>query len=163
MFFFGSISIKITTHFMFCVIYFVFTNISFCVCLCVFFLMNRVTNYKQGVESNFVRYDRNKYRSRAQLQMIPADEPITTTMSFYAVTNIIRKNHTNTLHFFTSIKSYNFAISRLRLMVMLCTFFFLPWFHYFCCEHTIFCSLDWHSQWVQKSRCQQISTKCECM
>ncbi|XP_055295609.1 uncharacterized protein LOC129565133 isoform X3 [Sitodiplosis mosellana] len=39
----------------------------------------------EGVESNFVRYDRFKYRSRAQLQMIPADEPITTTMSFDAI------------------------------------------------------------------------------
>lgn len=42
---------------------------------------------KQGVESNFVPYDRFKYRSRAQLQMIPADEPMTTTISFDAVTN----------------------------------------------------------------------------
>lgn len=41
---------------------------------------------KQGVESNFVPYDRSKYRSRAQLQMIPADEPMT-TISFDAVTN----------------------------------------------------------------------------
>lgn len=31
----------------------------------------------QGVESTFVPYDRYKYRSRAQLQMIPASEPIT--------------------------------------------------------------------------------------
>lgn len=70
--------------------------------------MNCVTNIKQGVESNFVRYDRNKYRSRAQLQMIPADEPITTTMSFYAVTNII-EIHTNTFHdhfFFSQVSNH---------------------------------------------------------
>lgn len=54
------------------------------VCVCVW-LMNK----KKGVESNFVRYDRFKYRSRAQLQMIPADEPMmTTTINFDAVTNI---------------------------------------------------------------------------
>lgn len=54
---------------------------------------------KQGVESNFVRYDRFKYRSRAQLQMIPADEPITTTVNLDAVTNLfiafIRKLNNN--------------------------------------------------------------------
>lgn len=32
----------------------------------------------KGVESNFVPYDRYKYRSRAQLQMIPASEPVVT-------------------------------------------------------------------------------------
>lgn len=36
------------------------------------------TPHAKGVESNFVPYDRYKYRSRAQLQMIPASEPVVT-------------------------------------------------------------------------------------
>lgn len=57
---------------------FIYFNFFFCV----------VTNH-QGVESNFVRYDRFKYRSRAQLQMIPADESMTTALSLDAVKYII--------------------------------------------------------------------------
>lgn len=45
----------------------------------------------QGVESTFVTYDRYKYRSRAQLQMIPADEPSLASINFDAVTETIEK------------------------------------------------------------------------
>lgn len=48
--------------------------------------------FAQGVESTFVTYDRYKYRSRAQLQMIPADEPILTSVNFDAVTTITQSS-----------------------------------------------------------------------
>lgn len=38
----------------------------------------KLKTISKGVESNFVPYDRYKYRSRAQLQMIPASEPVVT-------------------------------------------------------------------------------------
>lgn len=77
-----------------CAICVVFVNKSKHVCVCFFFLPHHIVwlTIEQGVESNFVRYDRFKYRSRAQLQMIPADEPMTTTINFDAVTNNIRLN-----------------------------------------------------------------------
>lgn len=37
-----------------------------------------VGTISKGVESNFEPYDRYKYRSRAQLQIIPASEPVVT-------------------------------------------------------------------------------------
>lgn len=61
-----------------------------CVCPIICFIFRWLT--WKGVESNFVRYDRFKYRSRAQLQMIPADEAIVTGSNLDAVTN--------TLHWF---------------------------------------------------------------